>query len=112
MKTKQEFLKNCSNPELFKKVLNAGGVNWSDLQQYPYDYYDAASGAVPGMIYYSDTEKFAKKNIELILSQYTEFCDEAGFIKIDSNNPLNWLAWFAWKNMMGELINYLESEQG
>ena len=114
MKTKKEFLKNCSNPVLFAKVLKAGGVNWSELVDSPEDYYDASSGSVPGMIYYADTNEFAKTHLFEILQAVSEFEQECGLLTnkpeaTDETRYLNWLAWFAWENMMSELMNFLEN---
>jgi len=114
MKTKKDFLNNCSNPELAKKTLNAGGLSWEQIKKMGWDAYTANTGAVPGMIYYTDTVKFAKKNHLLILQALDQFKDETG-AKLDNKpNPtnkqlyFNWLAWFAWENTMSEVLNYLE----
>lgn len=66
------------------------------------------------MIYYSDTCKFAKANIWLILDALFSFESECGTIDkpIDDTQQFqNWLSWFAWENMAGELINYLEETE-
>ena len=113
VKTKQDFLKNCSNPELAKKTLKQGGVSWSEITERPADFYDPSSGSVFGMIYYKDTVKFAKANHLLILQALEDFENETGE-KLDKPNTqeetqyFNWLAWFAWENTMGEVIRYLE----
>jgi len=114
MKTKKDFLNNCNNPELAKKTLNAGGLSWEQIKEMGWDAYTANTGAVPGMIYYTDTVKFAKKNHLLILQALDQFKDETG-AKLDNKpNPtnkqlyFNWLAWFAWENTMSEVLNYLE----
>lgn len=112
-KTLSYFFKNCSNQELFKKVWKQGNVSFEQVKQHPNDYYAANTGAVPGMIYYADTCKFAKKNIWLILEQLSEFENEIGEPLKKPSDPeqlQNWLTWFAWENMMSELINYLEEE--
>lgn len=106
-KTKKDFLKNASRPELFRRTLNAGGVSWFDLVNFTSNYFDPSSGSVVGMIYYSDTEKFAKRNIEEILVALGEFNYETGSGLFPKSNVLNWLAWFAWETMMHELDNYL-----
>lgn len=106
-KTKKEFLENASRPELFRRTLNAGGVNWSDLVNYTSNYFDPYSGSVRGMIYYSDTEKFAKRNIEEILEVLWEYNEETGSDLFPRSSVLNWLAWFAWETMMHELDTYL-----
>lgn len=115
MKTKKEFLSDySSNPELARKTLNVGGVDWSDLKENITDYMDASSGSVTGLIYYEDTVKFAKKNHLLILQALQGFEDEIGE-PLNKPNPteetqyFNWLAWFAWENMTFELDNYLNN---
>ena len=116
MKTLKNFLENySSNPELHKLAFKAGGVDFKDFKEYPSDYYAANTGAVSGMIYYTDTVKFAKKNHLLITQALGEFEHECGRLE---NKPMpykdneeqyyNWLAWFAWESMAGELISYLE----
>jgi hypothetical protein len=112
--SKKNFLKNFSSrPELHKKTLKAGGVQWSDLKQHPNDYYTANTGAVTGMIYYSDTVKFAKKNHLQILQALADFESECGTLEnkpnpTDETQYFNWLSWFIWENMMSEIISYLE----
>ena len=113
-KTLTDFFNSySSNEELARKVWKAGGLNLSDIIDYPNDYYAANTGAVPGMIYYSDTVKFGKKNHLLILQALDDFESECGRLEnrpnaTDETQYFNWLAWFAWENMMSELINYLE----
>lgn len=110
-KTLKNFLSNCSNPELFKKVWKQGGLSFNEIKEYPNDFYTANTGAVPGMIYYADTCKFAKKNVWEILEQLQNFEEEIGQPLAkpgDVEQLQNWLTWFAWENMMSELISYLE----
>lgn len=114
MKTKKEFLSDySSNPELAKKTLNAGGLTWDEIKEMKWDAYDASSGAVPGMIYYVDTVKFAKNNLVLIMNALNQFESECGLLENkptdDETNYYNWLAWFAWENTMSEVLNYLDS---
>lgn len=115
MKTLKDFFENCTEPELFKKVWEQGKVNWSDFKRNPNDYYAANTGSVHGLIYYSDTVKFAKKNHLAILQMLDDFESECGKLS-GKPSPLeeeqqyfNWLTWFAWESMAGELINYLEN---
>ena len=105
-KTLSDFIANCSNPVLFKKVFRAGGVSFKDFKENPNDYYVANTGSVAGMIYYCDTERFAKDNIELILELIEQLQDEGLITKIEPS--LNWLTWLTWEAMAGELISYLE----
>jgi len=110
-KTLSAFFKNCSNPTLFRKVWKQGNVSFKYVKQFPNDYYAANSGSVPGMIYYVDTVRFAKKNIWLILEQLSAFEQEIGQPlnkPSDTRQYQNWLTWFTWENMMSELITYLE----
>jgi len=110
-KTLSDFFNNCSNPELFRKVWKQGNVSFDEVKKYPNDYYAANTGAVPGMIYYADTCKFAKKNVWQILEQLSAFEQVTGEPLKKPSDPeqlQNWLTWFAWENMMYEIINYLE----
>ena len=110
-KTLKSFFSNCSNPELFKKVWKQGGLIFDEIKECPNDFWTATTGSVPGMIYYADTCKFAKKNVWEILEQVQNFEEEIGQpLKkpIDVQQLQNWLTWFAWENMMSELISYLE----
>ena len=114
MKKLEGFFSNCSNPEFFKKVWEAGGVSWKDYKASPADYYAADTGMVPGMIYYSDTAPFAKRNLPSILEALRQFESECGPLDVpkkegDGTAYYNWMAWFAWENMASELQAYLES---
>ena len=112
-KTLNGFLNECSNPELFRKVWNASKLNFSEVKQYPNDFRDPSSGSVSGMIYYSDTEKFAKKNLDAILDLIADFDEETGGNTLkratDSGNKLNFFAWFAYESMIIEFIDFLEA---
>lgn len=114
-KTKKNFIENySSNAVLAKLTLQQGQVDWSDIVERPQDYYDPSNGSVGGMIYYTDTVSFAKKNHLLILQVLQEFEDEVGVLPnkpkpTDETQYYNWLAWFAWEYTMGEVQNYLES---
>jgi hypothetical protein len=114
MKTKKEYLENyASNPELARKTLNAGGLTWKKINERKWEVYDPSTGVVPGMIYYADTVKFAKKNESEILEQLREFESECGQLDMPrysdcTKHYYNWLAWFAWENTMSEILNYLE----
>ena len=73
----------------------------------------ASSGSIPGMIYYSDTVPFAKKNHLLILQALDNFENECGKLEnkpspTDETQYFNWLAWFAWENTISEVLNYLD----
>lgn len=114
--SKKTFLENySSSPEFHKKVLKQGGVEWSTLMKYPEDYYAANSGSVPGMIYYKDTITFSKRNHLTILQILDEFENECGKLErkpspTDEDLYFNWLSWFAWENMMSEVISFVENE--
>lgn len=112
-KTLNGFLNSSSNPELFRKTWNASGNRFSEFKEFPNDYRDPSSGSVSGMIYYHDTEKFAKKNLDAILDLIAEWEDETGDNVLvrakESGNKLNFLAWFAYESMIIEFIDYLEN---
>ena len=112
-KTLQNFFDQCSNPYLFKKVWTQSGLRFSDVKRYPNDFRDPSSGSVPGFIYYSDTEKFAKNNMVCILQLVADFDKETGSNTLvrayETGNPLNFLAWFAYESFIIELIDFLES---
>lgn len=111
-KTLKEFFSQSSNPNFYKKVWKAGGLDFSVVKKHPSDYYAADTGAVPGMIYYSETEKFAKNNADTILDIIADYDDENGSNTLkraaESGSALNFFAWFAWESMMCEMLSYLE----
>jgi hypothetical protein len=112
MKTKKDFLTNYSNhPELAKKVLNQMTVSWNEIAVCPDDYRNAAHG-VSGFIYYSETVKFAKRNLVLImraLNEYERECGQLDKPTDDDTQYFNWLAWFALENTIQEITYYLEA---
>lgn len=112
--TKKHFLQNfSSSPKFHKKLLKQGNVAWSLIKDNPYDYYTANSGSVNGIIYYQDTVSFARKHHLQILQVLEDFENEYGKLKnrpnpIDDTQYFNWLTWFAWENMMSEIVSFLE----
>lgn len=106
------FFNQCSNPLLFRKVWNASGLTFAEFKENPNDYRDPSSGSVNGMIYYSDTEKFAKNNLEDIIELIAYFQEESddNILQraIDSGNKLNFFAWFTYESMIIEFIDYVE----
>ena len=112
MKTKKEFLENCQHRELAEAVLDQTGMVWKDLIQYPEDYRDAGAG-VSGFIYYSDTCKFAKDNLLLIINALNEFEHETGAPldkpTDDETQYLNWLSWFALENTIDQIMQYKDN---
>jgi hypothetical protein len=112
MKSKRNYLENYArHPKLSELTLSQGGVDWKTIKENPEDYYAANTGSVTGMIYYSDTVPFAKKNLVLIMNALNEFEEECGRLDKptdDETTFYNWLAWFAWENTMSEVISYLE----
>lgn len=114
MKTFKKFLNTySSNPELHEKVFNAGGVDFREFKERPNDFYAVNTGSVGGMIYYEDTVRFARKNLVLIMNALNDFENECGLLPNkptdDETQFYNWLTWFAWESMAGELISYLEN---
>lgn len=114
MKTLKKFFNDYSSaPDLHERVWKIGGVYFSEFKERPTDFYAANTGAVGGMIYYADTVRFAKKNLVLIMDALNAFEKECGLIPDkptgDPTQFYNWMTWFAWESMAGELINYLEN---
>tara|TARA_R110002073_G_scaffold312586_4_gene484126 strand:+ start:28645 stop:28992 length:348 start_codon:yes stop_codon:yes gene_type:complete len=111
--SKKRFLEKYSSfPNFYKELLKQGGVEWSLINENPEDYCVANNGSIPGMIYYTDTVSFAKKHHLSILQILDEFeCDklENKPGPTDEAEYFNWLSWFAWESMMGEVISFLES---
>lgn len=115
-KTFEDFIENYYKgeySELFINLWEVAGVDFEEFVEYPNDFASAAAGVVPGLIYYSDTEAFAKSNIEYILRMVMDnemWNDRSVFTYNDRqmyNNPLNGLAWFAWDELFSELLKYL-----
>lgn len=112
-KTLQNFFDQCSQPYFFKKVWTQSGLRFSDVKRYPHDFRNPADGSVPGFIYYSDIENFAKNNMVWILQLVAEYDKETGSNTLvrahETGSHLNFLAWFAYESFIIELINFLES---
>ena len=102
----------CSQEEkdLFKSVMNQTAATWPEIWEYPEDYRDASAG-VNGFIYYTETEKFAEKNIRNILYCLNQFEEEIGEpLKKDNDNLLNWYAWFALEHVIDKIMMYKEQD--
>jgi hypothetical protein len=114
--SKKTFLENYSSfPNFHKKLLKQGDVEWSLIKENPEDYCVANNGSIPGMIYYTDTVSFAKKHHLSILQILDEFECDCGKLEnipsaTDEVQYFNWLSWFAWENMMSEVISSVESD--
>ena len=111
MKTMSAVIKETCHEDyeeqLFKAVIRQVG-SWKDVYERPEDHRDASAG-VSGFIYYTDTEKFAKRNIENILKCLTDFESEIGEpLKKDIDNLLNWYAWFALEHIVDKVMCYKE----
>ena len=99
---------------LAKVVLNQIG-DFESVWDCPEDYRDA-SGGVSGFIYYYDTHKFAKENIDLILEYIKIYDEETGYDTLEHacksdyfrNDLLNWLSWFALESIINDIIYYKE----
>lgn len=90
--------------DLFEEVINQTGADWEEIFKRPEDYVHARTG-VGGFIYYSETEPFAKENMENIM-----FCLQSfGPLEKDHRNPLEWLSWFALEYIINKIISYKES---
>ena len=103
--------KSCFTTEeadLFRAVIRQMSATWQEVFECPMDYRDAGAG-VSGFIYYTETEKFAKRHIENILSVLNKFETNIGEpLKKDNNNLLNWYAWFALEHTIQKIIDYKE----
>ena len=92
--------------DLFRAVIRQMSATWQEVFECPMDYSNAAKG-VGGFIDYTETEKFAKRHIENILSVLNEFEIEIGKpLKQDNNNLLHWYACFALKHTIQKIIDY------
>lgn len=98
-----DFLENL-NP-LYKAVYDLGGVDFADLWNYTSDYYDPSTGSVVGLIYYDDTEPFAKDNFEEIFDLF----EEIGLEIKASRKMFNSLTWSVWSLMVLEFEGFKES---
>ena len=96
--------------QLFRAVISQTGAGWNEIYSRPEDFRNANYG-VSGFTYYSDTEKFAKRNIDSILFCLANFEEEIGEpLKKDSSNYLNWLAWFALEHIIDKVMYYKEDK--
>ena len=115
-KTLKEFFERYSaNPTLDKKVWKQGCVDWKIIKEYPQDYQNASIGSVIGMIYYDDTVKFAKNNLEEIHEYLVEVEKELGPLNVPNFRDseicyYNWLTWFMWEDLARRLWDYLEED--
>lgn len=94
--------------ELFRAVmrqLEEHSLTFEEVLERPEDYADARAG-VPGFIYYLDTEPFATKNCHLITQVLFELESEIGPLEKDTQNVLNWMAWFALEWAIGIVMDY------
>ncbi|MFK8059380.1 MAG: hypothetical protein AB8B78_04740 [Polaribacter sp.] len=113
--SKKTFLeKHSSFQEFHKKLIEQGGIEWSELIKHSKDYCAANTGSVPGMIYYKDTVAFAKKYHLSILQILDEFESSCGKLEnkpspTDETSYFNWLAHFSWESFMGEISSFVES---
>jgi len=70
------------------------------------------SGMVGELVYYSDTNKFAKKHIEEILALKSELEKDTGspIVDKDGGDELNFLAWFAFEETARTIYQELGGE--
>lgn len=76
-KTRSQFLKHCSFPELSRAVLNQIGLTWEEISSRPSDFQNANAG-VSGFISYHETHEFTKKHRKTIVEMLEEQADEFG----------------------------------
>ena len=90
-------------------VMRQMGATWNELWEHPEDFRDASAG-ISGFIYYSETEPFAKRNLENIVLCLNDFESEIGEpLKKDKDNLLNWYAWFALEHIIDRIMMYKEN---
>lgn len=109
--TMKQVIKETCNSEaeekLFRAVVRQVG-DWKGMYQYPMDYRNA-SGGVSGFISYYDTNKFARRYMVEIMEVLWAFEDEIGEpLQKDSDQPLNWLAWFALETIVQKIMDFKE----
>lgn len=111
--TEEQFIKDSTNPDLTRAVLEQIGVDWEDLKDYPEDYRDAGNG-VSGFIYYNETVPFAQSHLITIMNAVNQFENETGCVldkhTYDKTQFYNWLAWFALESVVQDLIDIKERD--
>jgi hypothetical protein len=112
-KTVENFLAQFDEDKssLYKAQIETHGVSWKEIVENWSDYRDPSSGSVNGLIYYSDTNAFAKRYMDELLMIVEEYKDNCGEIEIDmsdSTHFYNWLSWFGWEYMMDEIACFLD----
>ena len=109
---KKELVKMVSNQDItaLKKAVINDILDQEDPKNYINDVLNMGcqSGIVTGLIYYTDTDAFAKKHIEDILDLYQEACETSCNHLNIIDNKLNWLAWFGYEMIIQELALELE----
>ena len=94
---------------LFRAVVRQMGSTWNELWEHPEDFRDASAG-ISGFTYYSETEPFAKRNLENIVLCLNDFESEIGEpLKKDKDNLMNWYAWFALEHIIDRIMTYKEN---
>jgi len=94
---------------LFRAVVKQLGPTWNEIWERTEDFRDAGAG-VSGFIYYSETEPFARRNLENILLCLNDFESEIGEpLKKNNDNLMNWYAWFALEHIIDRIMMYKEN---
>lgn len=102
-----EFLREYNEPsraKMFEELYKLTGVEFEYLWKYPQDYQNPASGSISGLIYYNDTEPFAKD----FFHEIDEILTEYGFTK---RIPLNDMTWAAWEELQYQFTTFKEEHE-
>lgn len=104
MSLKRELLKmkgkSALKDDVIDEILNSANTHSDeDLKSFINDviYYGCASGAVPGMIYYTDTHKFFDKHYDEIMDLVYEYEQEIGEKIHPDGDMKNFYAWLAFE---------------
>lgn len=114
MKTKHEFLEQCSSPTLYSLLLFTGEVYWPTLLERAHDYADIRMANVPGFYSPESTIRFGKRHSSDIkeLIAYVE-SERVGVdypqVSHGTDAYHQWMTLFSWNIMMEEMIEYLDN---
>lgn len=108
-------MKNAWAKELL--LNNIEGMSTEEQLQYLADVcqHGCISGCVSGVIYYSETMKLFKENMEEILEHLEDVKEEQGWNPLDSLEDIstfyNWAVWFVVEGAAHELHEEIQAEE-
>jgi hypothetical protein len=100
---------------LFKAVVRQIKDDWKTIYKNPEDYTNPKFRGVPGFVTFSQTSKFADRNLKDILLIYLRIGCNPWELVPKSNHENDWLnemAWFALDLIIGKIIYYKEKMGG